>query len=609
MRAWPREPAMNDTAVANTVEGAPSLRRRLAAVAFADVAGYSRLIAVNDAETVRRWKALRTDVMEPLILHHGGRVAEIAGDAVLIEFASAVDAVQWATQVQRVQHALQDKADPFALQLRVGINVDDLIDDDGILQGDGVNVAARIHQAGAPGQIVITSRVREFVANRVPLAFRDLGTPPMKNIAQPVRVFEIEWHEGGLARQMPQPHLHWTSRPTLAVLPLRNATGDDGDTYFGEGITDAIITGLSCSRSMYVIARNSTLRYSRRSGDTDLRQIAADLDVRFVLDGSVWRQQDRLRIKVDLFDIHSNLLLWSQRFDGNGADVFDFQDRIAASVIGSLEPRLRAVEAARAAERPTEILDAFDSVLKAMSRLYRFTDDSFRESGELLDRATSLDPGYAQAHAYTAWRLNFVLGENRSDDPARDRARALASARRALELDPEDPFVLCVAAHIHGFVGKDLELASDLYDRALALNENSAFAWGLSALNRAYQGDADDAMERLQNVWRLNPYDPMNFYFWIVAGIAEFVAERYGECIAWTRKSWRANPRFVAAMRTLAAALALSGDEEGARAVAGQLLAVEPGFSVGKFIAWYPLHRTGDLARLERGLRAAGLPD
>lgn len=590
-------------------EGAPSLRRRLAAVAFADVAGYSRLMAADDAGTVRRWKALRTDVMEPLMMQHGGRVAEIAGDAVLIEFASAVNAVQWATQVQRVQHALQDKADPFALHLRVGINVDDLIDDDGILQGDGVNIAARIHQAGAPGQIVITSRVREFVTNRLPLKFRDLGTPAMKNIVQPVRVFEIEWHDGGRARLMPQPHLHWTSRPTLAVLPFRSGTGEDSDTYFGEGITDAIITGLSCSRSMYVIARNSTLRYSKRTGETDLRQIAAELDVRFLLDGSVWRQQDRLRIKVELLDVNENLSLWSQRFDGGGADVFEFQDRIAASIIGSLEPRLRAVEAARAAERPTESLDAFDSVLKAMSRLYRFTDESFRESGELLDRATSLDPGYAQAHAYTAWRLNFVLGENRSPDPARDRARALAAAQRALELDPEDPFVLSVAAHIHGFTAKDLDLASDLYDRALALNENSAFAWGLSALNRAYQGEADDAAERLRNVWRLNPYDPMNFYFWIVAGIAAFVAQRYEECIAWARKSNRANPRFIAAMRTLAAALALSGDEEGARAVGQQLLAVEPNFRVGKFIEWYPLRRAEDLARLEKGLRAAGLPD
>lgn len=602
---------MTDTVadVPNEAEGASSIRRRLAAVAFADVAGYSRLIAANDAEAVRRWRALRTQVMEPLIARHGGRVAEIAGDAVLVEFASAVNAVQWATQIQRVQHALQDKADPFAIHLRVGINVDDLIDDDGILQGDGVNIAARIHQAGAPGQIVITSSVRDLVTNRLPIKFRDLGTPAMKNIARPVRVFEIDWHGTDAERLMPQPHLHWTSRPTLAVLPFRNVGGSSEDSYFGEGVTDEIITGLSRSRSMYVIARNSTLRYSARASDTDLRQIAAELDVRYLLDGNVSRQQDRLRIKVDLMDVTENRSLWSQRFEGNESEIFEFQDRIAASVIGSLEPRLRAVEAARAAERPTESLDAFDSVLKAMSRLYRFTDESFRETGELLERAIALDPSYAQAHAYTAWRLNFLIGENRSADVAADTARALAAAQRALELDPEDPFVLCVAAHINAFTAKNLDLASDLYERALALDENSAFAWGLSALNRAYLGDPDGAIERLRNVWRLSPYDPMNWFFCLLAGIAEFVAGRYGESVAWTRKAARGNPRFVAALRTLAPALALSGDEQGARTVAAQLLSVKPDFSVSQFIARYPLRRAEDLARLEEGLRAAGLPD
>ncbi len=599
---------MSEGPAADGGSNSPPMNRRLAAIVFADVAGYSRLIAANDSEAVKRWRTLRTQVMEPLIARNGGRVAEIAGDAVLVEFPSVVNAVRWAAETQRVQQALSDKDDPFAMRLRVGINVDDLIDDDGILQGDGVNVAARIHQAGAPGQIVITSRVREFVTNRLPLKFRDLGTPPMKNIVTPVRVFEIEWLDSGLAQVLPQPHLHWTSRPTVAVLPFRNSAGPH-DAYFGEGITDEIITGLSRSRSMYVIARNSTLRYSENTGTRDRRQIAAELDVRYVLDGSVWRQEDKLRIKVDLFDVTESRSLWSQRFDGSNAEVFEFQDRIAASVIAALEPRLTAVHAARLGERPTESLDAFDCVLKAMSRLYRFTDESYKETDELLHRAIALDPSYAQAHAYTAWRLNFVIGENRTTDPASDRSRAIASSDRALELDPDDPFVLCVAAHLHAFAAKDLEFASDLYDRALALNENSAFAWGLSALTRAYLGEANDAIERLQNVWRLNPYDPINFYYWIVAGIAEFVAGRYGECIAWTRKSHRANPRFIAALRTLAPALALSGDERGARETAKQLLVIEPHFRVGKFIDWYPLRRAEDLNKLAEGLRAAGLPD
>ena len=588
---------------------APIIKRRLAALVFADVAGFSRLITADDVETVRRWKALRTDIIEPLIARHGGRVVEIAGDALLIEFASVVDAVRWATQTQRAQRERLDAADPFAIRLRIGINVDDVIDDDGILQGEGVNIASRIHQAAEPGQIVVTARVREYVMNRLPLKYRDLGTPPMKNIAVPVRVFEIDWQDGGETQQLPQPYLQWSSRPTLAVLPFRNSGGAEEDAYFGEGITDEIITGLSRSRSMYVIARNSTLRYSGRRGDKDLRQIASELDVRYLLDGSVWRQGTQLRIKVNLLDVTGNRSVWSQRFDGSSEKVFEFQDRIAATVIGSLEPRLRAVEAARVRGRPTESLDAYDCVLRAMSQLYRFTDQSWLDTEKLLERAVLLDPDYAQAHAYIAWRLTSVVGHGRSLDPIADRMDALAASQRALELDPEDPFVLSVAGHVHAFMAKQLDLADDLFDRALAIDENCAFAWGLSALTRAYLGRPDDALERLQNLWRLNPYDPLTFYFWTAAGIAEFVAGRYSEAIAWTRKSNRANARFIPALRMLAASLAQSGDQAGARAAAQELLALEPSFRVATFIDLYPLRRPDDLMRLAEGLRAAGLPD
>ena len=589
----------------DTSGGESNIKRRLAAVAFADVVGFSRMIAVNDVETLRRWKVLRSEVMEPLMLRHGGRVAEMAGDAVLVEFGSIVNAVHWAAQTQRIQQARSVLDDPFTLRLRIGINVEDVIDDDGVLQGDGVNVAARMQQAAEPGQIVVTATVREFVTNRLPLIFRDLGTPAMKNIARPVRVFAIEWLDGGAALRAEQPYLQWSSRPTIAVLPFRNVGGADEDAYFGEGITDEIISGLSRSRSMYVIARNSTLRYRNR--EKDLRQIAGELDVRYLLDGSVSRQGSKLRIKADLIEVAANRSVWSQRFEGSNDDLFEFQDRIAAGIIGSLEPRLRAVEAARASERPTESLDAYNCVLKALSRLYRFTDDSFRESGELFDRAIALDPSYAQASAYIAWRLNFVLGEGRSADPPADRARAHAAAQRALELDPDDPLGICVAAHLRAF-DRQVEHASELYERALALDENSAFAWGLSALTCAYLGRPDEARDRLQNVWRLNPYDPLNFYYWIVAGIAEFVAGRYGEAVAWARKSLRANPRFIAAMRTLAPALALAGDEAAARAVGQELLFIDPTFSVSAFVAWYPL-REPDLIRLADGLRAAGLPE
>jgi adenylate cyclase len=587
-------------------ESPSNIKRRLAAVAFADVAGFSRLIALNDVETLRRWKELRTDVMEPHMERHGGRVTQMAGDAVLVEFGSVVNAVRWAADVQRAQQRGGNEQDPFALQLRIGINVEDVIDDDGVLQGDGVNIAARIHQAAEPGQIVVTASVREYVLNRLPLEFHDLGTPPMKNIARPVRVFAIKWLEGEKGDPIAQPYLQWSSRPTVAVLPFRTIGGIDEDSYFGDGITDEIITGLSRSHSLYVIARNSTLRYRDRT--KDLRQIASELDVRYLLDGSVQRQGKRLRINTELTDVVANRPIWAQRFEGSTDNLFEFQDRIAASILGSMEPRVHAVEAARVGDRPTESLDAYHCVLKAMSRLYFFTEESYRQAGELLERAIVLDPSYAQAYAYLAWWLNFRIGEGWSLDPDGDRARALSVSQRAIELDTEDPFALAVAGHILAFVGGKPTEAIDLFDKALALNQNSAFAWGLSALTLAYLGRGDEALERLQNVWRLNPFDPLNFYFWIIAGIAQFVANRYDEAIVWLRKCRRTSPRFIACLRMLAASLALSGDEAGAQAVGQELLAIEPSFRVTTFVSWYPM-RQNDLARLEAGLRAAGLPE
>jgi tetratricopeptide (TPR) repeat protein len=269
---------------------------------------------------------------------------------------------------------------------------------------------------------------------------------------------------------------------------------------------------------------------------------------------------------------------------------------------------VRAVEVARVRDRPTESLDAYDCVLKALSLLYLFTDESFRQTAELLDRAVALDPSYAQAHAYIAWWYNFWVGENRSSDPTADKQRALDMALRAVELDPEDAFALTVAAHLTAFFAKRPNEALDLFNNALKINENSTFAWGMSALTCAYQGRPDDALERLRNVWRLSPFEPLNFYFWIVAGIAEFVAGRYDEAIAWLRKSQRANPRFHACQRMLAASLALSGDEVGASLIAREVLEAHPSFRVSTFVSWYPLQHVEALQRLETGLLMAGMP-
>ena len=584
------------------------ITRRLAAIVFADVVGWSRLIEQSDVETLRAWKALRSDFIEPKIAEYGGRLLEIAGDAVLIEFPSAVAAVSWALDVQRMlAHADADEPG-VALSLRIGINVEDVIVDEDKLIGDGVNIASRIHQTAAPGEIVVTGAVRGYVWNKMPIEFTDLGEHELKNIGRPVRVYRVVPRDSpGSLPVLSQPHLSWTKRPGVAVLPFRDLGGGPGEQYFGEGITDDIVSGLSRSHSLYVIARNSTLRY--RDRQMDAREIAAELGVRYILQGSVRRQAARLRISSELVDATSNRTVWAERYDGADSEIFEFQDRIASSIVGALEPRLYQAEVARALEKPTDSLDAYECVLRALSLLYTFNDRDFDEAGRYLERALTRDPLYAQAHAYLAWWLNLSRGEGRSSDPVGDAARAVRSADTAIELDPNDAFCLAVAGHIHAFLRKDLDAGADLFDRGLRLNENCAFAWGVSGSTYCFLGRPDEALERLRNAWRLSPFDPLNFFFYTVAGIAEFVAGRYDQAIGWLRKAQRLNGRFVATHRTLTASLALSGDLEGAAVAATNLLAVDPRFRVSAFTSWYPLSRKGDLERLGRALRIAGLPE
>jgi TolB-like protein/class 3 adenylate cyclase/Tfp pilus assembly protein PilF len=576
-------------------ESAPT--RRLVAIAVADAACPPSNEQDGQA-TSRDWASLRADIIEPKAAEHGGRIVE-QGDVVLLEFGSTVSALRWAL-------ALRSAAEAAAIGVRIGIHVDDFVVQDDKLVGDGVDIAVGVHRLAQAGEVLVTAAVRDYVANRLPLHFRDRGSAQLPD-GRTTRIFSEVPSGRAQATAASQPYLNWSRRPTIAVLPFRTIGGGDGERYFGEGITEDIIAELSRSRSMYVIARNSTLRY--RDATQDTRAIAAELEVRYILEGSVRRQVDRLRITTDLIDATMNRTLWADRFDGANDDIFHFQDRIAASIVAAVEPRLQAVEVERTRDRAPDSLDAYDCVLRALSMLYRFRAEPAAEAGRLLQRAVALDPHYARAHAYLAWWLNFWIGEGRSTDVPGDIRRAVDASQRSIELDPQDAFALAVAGHIQAFMCKRLDEAAELLEQALALDPNSAFAWALSALTLAYQGRPDEALERLRNVWRVTPFDPLNFYFWIVAGIAEFVAGRYAEAIGWLRKSRRANERFSPCLRMLAASLALSGDQVAAAQVGRELLAIDPGFRIKAFVAWYPLRRDADLTRLADGLRKAGLSD
>ncbi|MEX3007180.1 adenylate/guanylate cyclase domain-containing protein [Hoeflea sp. TYP-13] len=580
---------------------------RLSALAFADVAGYSRLMAKDGAATVALWSRLRDEVLFPHLERHSGRLVESPGDAVLVEFPGAVSAVSWAVDVQQSVLENQGKSmSPDALSLRIGINVDDVIDEEGALYSDGVNIASRIHQFAKPGEIVLTGTVRDLIGNRLPNSYRYLGAPTLKNIERPVHIYAVEAQQPNVTRQVVSPYLNWSSRPTLAVLPFRNIDESDNNRYFGEGITEDIIAGVARSRTLFVIARSSTLQFTDASKDP--QKVANALGVKYLLTGSVRRQSNHLRINAELVEVEHSRTAWAERYDGETEDLFEFQDKIVSSIVAALEPHVRAAETARIGNRPTESLDAYDCVLRALADLYQFTFDSYAESRSLLERAVKLDPGYAQAHAYLAWCLVFWIGEGHSRDIEADRAEALAAARKAVELDPEDAVCLSVGGHVMAFIEGKPSGAVELFQQALERDENSPLAWGLSATCFAYLGNGDEARKRLRNVWRLAPYDPHNFFFWTAAGIGEFVAGRYEDAIGWLRKSYRVKPQLVATLRLLAATLALKGDIEEAHSIASELLAAEPSFKISDFMAWYPLQREEDRDKLTEGLRKANLP-
>ncbi|WP_319545290.1 adenylate/guanylate cyclase domain-containing protein [Ruegeria conchae] len=582
--------------------------RRLAVVAFADVAGFSRLMAEDDVWTSNQWRSLREDMLLPLLKQHDGRLVETVGDAILVEFSSVVAALKWAVDAQNKSHSMKQSAPHENLQLRIAVNVEDVLVSHGNILGDGVNIASRIHDAAAPGQIVATGLVRELAGSKINVRFRDIGTPRLKNINRIIHLFQVVPLESSSSESasLHQPFIEWTSRPTVAVLPFRASSGHEMEEYFGSGITEDIISGLSRSHAFHVIARASTLRFAKRS--IDLQEIASQLGVNYVMDGSVRRQGNRLRITAELVDVALNRSIWSESFDGTAEDLFDFQDTIVAAVVGSFEPRLNAHGIERVRNRSTHSLDAYDCVLKAASELYRFTDEGYHQSGIALQRAMELDPTYARAYAYSAWRLNYLVGEERSDNPERDKLLAVEHARHSIALDPDDPFCQVVAGHLTSLIEGDPHQAMSMFDLALSLDQNNALGWATSGVTLSYLGRRDEAIPRFQNAFKLSPFDTLNFTWWTGVGIAEFSSGNYAEAISWLQKARQVNSRFIATLRILAASLAMDGQEQKARAVGAEILRLDKDFSVDRFVSWYPFVRREDKLALKSGLFIAGLP-
>jgi adenylate cyclase len=581
-----------------------ALTRRLVVLAFADLANYSAMVAKHDAELIAAWSAFRKNVIDPATKQFGGTLIRVVGDGLLLEFQSATQAVSWAVAVQESQPPVAEGT-PIEIRMRIGINADDvLIDESNEMHGDGVNIAARIHQAAQPGQTIVTSSVREYIRNRLSVHLTDLGDKWFKGIERPVRIYRVE-RSGTLSANSDEAEKSWYRRPGLAVLPF-SARGPETDAYFGEGITEEIILSLSRIRSFLVISRNSSARYRDRTGD--LGSIAQELGVKYLLDGSVTQSGDRLRISAQLIDAPSGQVLWADRYDGHRNDLFDLQDKVSLGVVGVIEPKLLQFEIQRVKTKPTENLDAYDCLLKGLTHLYTSDDQEFVEAKNYFERAIQLDPEFAHAHAYLAWWAVLLHGDHPSLWKQLGHVPLHDHIDRALTLDKNDAFILAIAGHIQAFLRKSPEAANSYFERALALNENSAFAWGLSGITQVYLGNTSTAIERMDKARRLSPFDPLEFFFAGATGLAEMVADRPSQARGWLESAMQINRTHSAGLRNLCACYAMLGMLNEAKELGQEFMAREPHFNLINFEDAYPLRNRHAMRRIIAALTIAGLP-
>src|SRR5271156_2812028 len=426
--------------------------RRLTAILAADVAGYSRLMGADEEGTHERLKAHLGELVDPKITEHRGRVVKYTGDGFLAEFASVVDAVRCAVEVQRgMADREPDVPDEQRIRFRIGINLGDVIAEGDDIFGDGVNVAARLEALAEPGGVFVSNTVHDHVRDRLPFAFEDLGEQQVKNIARPIRVYRVHDVAAKNPTKPISPVIPLPGKPSIAVLPFANMSGDPDQEYFADGMVEEIITALSRIRWLFVIARNSSFTYKGQA--IDVTQVGRELGVRYVLEGSVRKAGQRVRITGKLIDAVTGTHLWADRFDGSLEDVFDLQDKVASSVAGVIEPALQAAETACSAGRPTDDLTAYDLYLRACAIVLASTRQ-IPEALRLLEQAIARDPRYGPALAWAAFCCYRLLLDGRSEDPEADRLKGAAFARRALELAVDDPGIIVNAAHALAYFGE-----------------------------------------------------------------------------------------------------------------------------------------------------------
>ena len=592
------------------------VERRLVAMLAADVAGYSRLMGADEEGTLVQLKACRKTVFAPKIAEHRGRIVKTTGDGMLVEFASAVDTVRCATEVQRSM-AEQNAAVPQdqRIEFRIGIHVGDIIFDDNDIFGDGVNIAARLEGIAEPGGVCMSDDAYRQVRGKIEVACDDMGPQSLKNIAEPMRAWRVRLtcqtasavNSGSTVSQaqvLPLP-----DKPSIAVLPFTNMSGDPEQDYFADGMVEDIITALSHFKALFVIARNSSFTYKGRA--VDVKQVGRELGVRYVLEGSVRKAANRVRITGQLVDTATGAHLWADRFDGGLGDVFDLQDQVTESVVGAIAPAVEKAEIERAKRKPTESLDAYALYLRGLARFYQFTDRQANDEAlRLFNSAIELDPDFASAYGRAANCYVLTKTNGWFSGTASEIAEVKRLAQRAVELGKDDAIALAASGWALAYVVHDLEVGAALIDRALVLNSNLAEAWFHGGWVKNFLGEPESAIERFARAMRLSPLDPRVMAFRGATAFAHFLLGRYDEAASWAAMALQDNPDYQPGLRMAAASNAMAGRPEQSHKAMARLRQLNPALRVSTLKnVLGPYRRAEDLSRLEEGLRQAGLPE
>jgi TolB-like protein/class 3 adenylate cyclase/Flp pilus assembly protein TadD len=577
------------------------LERRLSAVLAADVAGYSRLVGIDEEGTLARLRSLRVELIDPAIAAHRGRIIKTTGDGILVEFPSVVDAGRCALDVQRgIARRNEEIAADHRIAFRIGIHLGDVVVDGADLLGDAVNIAARLEGIAEAGGITLSEDAWRQVRDKLAETFVDLGEQALKNIARPVRVYRID--VAGAAGS-PDLVLPLPSKPSIAVLPFQNLSGDPEQEYFTDGMVEDIITGLSRINWLFVIARNSSFVYKGKS--IDVKRVGRELGVRYVLEGSVRKGGNRLRISGQLIEAETGAHIWADKYDGVLEDVFDLQDKITETIVGIIEPSVRRAEIERARRKRPENLDAYDLYLRALP----LTHSAMPEDAAVgyLEQALELDPTYAAAHAALALCHESRFRSAGFDQT--DRTEGVRHARLALTLGTDDATALAFAAIVVLHLAGDFEAASGAIARALSLNGSCATALYWGAHIHAWSGDAALAEDYANRALRLSPFDPLSYEGHLALGILRLRLRHYDDAAPHFAKAVQANPRFSTLYALHAAVLAIAGRSEEARVFGQRILELEPTFRVGRFIEFAGWVHPDIREPIAIGIRQAGLPE